>query len=370
MKRPPSPQALADRFRRTIDGRGLLRPFDTVLLAVSGGADSVVLLDLMLAVRGAFSLTLGVAHLNHALRGPESEADLLFVRELARRHELPFFGEKRDVAAFRQTHKLSLEEAARTVRYEFLFETADRHGYQRIATAHHASDNAELVLMNLMRGSGPSGLSGMAPLSADGRLIRPLLDLTRSDILTHLDARGLAFREDGSNQDRAFLRNRVRLDLLPEIEARYQKGFSRTLVRTARIIQDDEAWMASLIEPLFQGLVLGRTNDSLDLDLPGLIRLPPAARRRIVRRAIEAVKGNVNGMGLVHIDAAAGLITPDGERKSLDLPGRVRILRRRGVLTVKQENRSLRQTRPFDGLEPPGKSSENGTFACETGDDG
>lgn len=370
MNRPPSNQAIADRLRRTIDDHGLLLPGDTVLIAVSGGVDSVVLLDLMLTFRKTYALSLAVAHLNHSLRGKDADDDGRFVEALAGRLGLPFYGDRRDVNRFRQTHKLGLEEAARRVRYDFLFETADRHGYHRIATAHHASDNAELVLMNLMRGSGPSGLSGMAPGSVDGRLIRPLLDLTRSEILAWQDARGLSFREDGSNQDRAFLRNRVRLDLLPDIETHYQPGFSRTLVRTARIIREDEDWMKSLIDPLFQSLIVDRAIDRLDLDLTGLTRLPTAARRRVIRRAIEDIKGDVNGMGLVHVDAATDLIDTGGERKSLDLPGRIRILRQGGRLTVRQEHRPLRQTPPFDQDKPPGKSSDNGTFACETSDDG
>lgn len=340
-------QKFLDQIRRTIDGNRLLDAGDSVLVAVSGGADSVVLLDLLVQLRKPYALELKVAHLDHGLRGEASDADRRFVEQLADSLGLPCHSAHRDVALFRQEQKLSLEEAARQVRYDFLFSTAEQHAYRRIATAHHASDNAELVLMNLMRGSGPTGLAGMDATGFNGRLIRPLLDVSRADIIGYLNHQGLDFRDDSTNLDRLFLRNRVRLDLLPHIEEHYQPGFSRTLTRTARIIQDDEVWMDELIEPLFEDLVTHRSDDRLTLNLPRLARLHVAAQRRIVRRAIGQIKGDLRGMGLVHLESVLRLIGLSESRKSLDLPGRIRVFRLGVDLVVKQERQPLRQSSPF-----------------------
>lgn len=346
MTRPSSDHKLLALIRQSLNKNPWFHADDSVLIAVSGGADSVVLLDLLTRVQKPFNLKLAVCHLNHGLRGSESDRDCDFVKHLAGTMDIPFYSGFRDVAAHQKTHRLSLEEAARQLRYEFLFETADRHGYQRIATAHHADDNAELVLMNLMRGSGPAGLSGMAHQGFENRLIRPLLEITRSEIMDYLTWAGLSFREDRSNQDRTILRNRIRLELLPDIERSYQHGFSRILTRTARIVRDDEAWMDSLVEPLFQSLVMQKTFHDLTMSCSALTRLHVAAQRRIIRKAIGQVKGDLRRITLSHVNSVVELINRDKGHGNLDLPGQIRIRRDRDELTIVKETKPLRQCPP------------------------
>ncbi|MBU1170856.1 MAG: tRNA lysidine(34) synthetase TilS [Proteobacteria bacterium] len=348
MANPPFKPGLLSHVLHGIDNTRWLCSGDALLIAVSGGADSVALLHLFNQLRKPYHFSLAVCHLNHGLRGLESDRDCAFVENLAKAMDLVCHSGFRDVEAHRKKKRLSLEEAARQVRYDFLFETADAHGYSKILTAHHADDNAELLVMNLMRGSGPSGLGGMDTLAMDGRLIRPFLDCTRSDILDYLTQEGLTFREDSSNADRTFLRNRIRLELLPLIECHYQKGFSRVLSRTARIIRDDDAWMNSLIDTLFKGLVIQKNDKNLTLALPELGELHVSAQRRIIRKSIALIKGDLRRIGLIHVESAVRLIRSEKSRCSLDLPDRIRVQREGDTLVFCREARSLRHCPPFE----------------------
>ncbi|HEU0265427.1 MAG TPA: tRNA lysidine(34) synthetase TilS, partial [Geobacterales bacterium] len=192
----------------------LFQPNETVVVAVSGGVDSVFLLHLLQQLQG-IPLRLIVAHLNHQLRGKESDGDAVFVADLARNQGLPFELAVEDVAQIARLEKLSLEDAGRRVRYAFLNEVADRFGARVIALGHHADDQAETFLMRLLRGAGSSGLGGMMISSRDGRYVRPLLSVTREQIVTAARKAGLLWREDASNADVTYLRNRLRHELLP-----------------------------------------------------------------------------------------------------------------------------------------------------------
>ena len=201
-----------------IDAYGLLHHNDRVLVAVSGGPDSVALLTALHVLRDRYQIAIHVAHLNHGLRAA-AVTEQNYVADLADRLVLPFHTDRRDVRAFRRDHGLSLEDAARRVRYSFLETTADTLNCTKIAVGHQADDTAELVLMNLLRGSGPLGLAGIAP--RQGRIIRPLIDIHRDTITAYLDLKQLQPCHDESNRDRTHTRNRIRHDLIPHLEAVY-----------------------------------------------------------------------------------------------------------------------------------------------------
>ncbi|MBW2681133.1 MAG: tRNA lysidine(34) synthetase TilS, partial [Deltaproteobacteria bacterium] len=167
---------------QTVTTYGMLKPRDSVLVGVSGGPDSVALFHLLLTFAPRFSLRLGVAHLNHCLRQNDSDKDAEFVASLAGRFDIPFYMHKANVRNYQLKNKLSLEEAARRVRYTFLNKEAEKNRFNKIALGHHFDDNAELVLMNLFRGSGPLGISGIPPVR-DGKIIRPLIQSNRSEII-------------------------------------------------------------------------------------------------------------------------------------------------------------------------------------------
>ncbi len=188
-KKKFSPQQFMKNVDQTITRYGMLQKGDSVLVSVSGGPDSVVLLHALLSLAPGLSLSLGVAHLNHCLRGEESDNDAGFVANLAEKRGIPFYEKKEDAGKYKRDRKLSLEEAARKIRYEFLSHTAEKEGFNRIALGHHSDDNAELILMYLFRGSGTLGISGIPPVR-DNTFIRPFLFSKRSEIIEYLDADG------------------------------------------------------------------------------------------------------------------------------------------------------------------------------------
>lgn len=233
---------LTEDVSTEMDATGLLPRNSRVLVAVSGGIDSMVLLHVLHQLAPARGWTLVVAHLNHRLRGRSSDADERFVRAQCARLKLPCVTERRAVRPPAQPQKPSLEMAARSVRHLFLAQTARRRRCPVVALAHHADDQAELVLLRLLRGAGSEGLGGMrrrAPSPADARvqLIRPLLGVSRQAIEAHAAAHRIPHREDRSNVDRRILRNRIRHELLPLLRSEYQPATNDVLVRTAGLLR-------------------------------------------------------------------------------------------------------------------------------------
>ena len=219
----------------------LFEPENRILLAVSGGVDSVVLLNLFWNLSSRWNLVLAVAHLNHGLRGEMADRDETFVRNLARDYGIPFYSSKAAVQEYSKTHKLSLEEGARKVRFNFLEATLNRLGYDRLALAHHANDQAETILMNLLRGSGLRGLGGIRPKR--GQIIHPLLFATRQEIESYAERNNLNFVIDASNQNKKFLRNRIRWDILKKLENTVGSHVVLSFCRTGSLVQEAEVFI-------------------------------------------------------------------------------------------------------------------------------
>ena len=222
---------------------GLFATGDRVLVAVSGGPDSVALLHLLVRLAPELGLDLGVAHFDHGLRGEDSRADADFVADLARRLGLPCHqgrGQVRDAA---RRDKVSLQMAARKLRLQFLQDTRRGHGYAKLALGHTADDQVELFWLRLLRGAGLEGLKGMWPATPEG-LVRPLLAVGKAVLLAWLEQEALPYRLDASNLSRAYLRNRVRLDLLPHLTRGYNPRLAQTIWRTQSLLQEDERFLA------------------------------------------------------------------------------------------------------------------------------
>jgi tRNA(Ile)-lysidine synthase len=276
-----------------------------LVVAVSGGADSVALLHALWRRRRARRWTLAVAHLDHGIRGREAAADAAFVAALARRLRIPCHLGRARVPALARRRGVSLEMAAREARYRFLGQVARETGAAGVVTAHTADDQAETVLLKLLRGSARGGLSGMDAVSVrEGiRLVRPLLAVRRGAIEDYLRRHRLEWREDASNADPAFLRNRVRHGLLPLLERDYNPRVREALVRTATVLADEDRWMDDLARvALREGLCTdGR------LDLTPLARQPLAARRRILRLWLAGRGVPADGVDFDRIVALEGL---------------------------------------------------------------
>jgi len=326
---------------QTVTTYGMLKAEDSVLVGVSGGPDSVALFHLLLTFVPRFSLRLGVAHLNHCLRQNDSDKDAEFVASLAGRFGIPFYTLKADVRSYQLENRLSLEEAARRVRHTFLNKEAEKNRFNKIALGHHFDDNAELVLMNLFRGSGPLGISGIPPVR-DGKIIRPLIESNRSEIIAFLDQNGIKYLSDASNRDTRFLRNRIRHDLIPLLKTSYNPKISQSLNRLASIIRSEEEWIENVIHPLFEKASINIQDDQIALSVSSLNQIHVAAKRRIIRKAISTIKGDLRRIGLTHIDSAIDLLESGPAYGNVDLPDRIRIRRKGEVLLLSREKNTLR----------------------------
>jgi len=337
----PAEKKILRTVHQTITDNSMFQSGDHVLVAVSGGPDSVALIHLLDTLSPVFSFGLGIAHLNHRLRQIESERDAEFVAALSQKLNLPFYMEKQDVRRYQGQHKLSLEEAARRVRYTFLNQVAEANGFTKIALGHHYDDNAELVLMYLLRGSGPLGLSGMPPVR-DKKIVRPLINVKRSQIIDYLTEKELEYVRDTSNADLNYLRNKLRHDLIPQLLSSYNPKIRETLNRTASIMRSEEEWIAALIDPIFKGTLISQETAKICLSRDAFDKIPLAARRRLIRKAILTVKGNLRRITYSHIDATIRLAMTGPAVGFLDLPDRIRIRRNHQALVISKDKENLR----------------------------
>lgn len=306
----------------------LLRPGDRLGVAVSGGADSVALLRLLLELRADLGIVLAVVHFNHKLRGEESEADEDFVRELAASHQLELHRADADTRRFAREKELSLEAAARDLRYSFFGRLIKDDTVDKIATAHTLDDQAETVLLRVFRGTGTSGLAGIRPRLkvGDGAIIRPLLSTRRTELREYLQQIQQPWREDSSNFETTFTRNRLRHELLPLIEQNFNPDLAESLSNIAEIARaEDEFWATHTAEAFV------RCYRNNQLDAGKLHKFPLALQRRVLRLA--AIQKGVSldfkhGERILHLLARQATTVS----KTIELPHGFRAIFEKGQL--------------------------------------
>ena len=326
-----------------INATEALKPGDPVVVAVSGGADSLCLLHALHRLSGDLRLSLHVAHLNHLLRGADADGDAAFVAEQAAALGLPCIVASRDVASFAGDRGMSLEEAAREVRYAFLREVARGSGAAVVATGHTRDDAVETIVLHILRGSGVHGLRGLAtvspyPTGAEGaalrvvlRLLRPLLRASRAETMAYCHALGLEPRTDSSNQSPAHLRNRVRLEFLP-LMRELNPGVDDALLRLGALATEDDEALDRIAEDVFER-VARMSRETVALDVDGFLASPPAVQSRLVREAVARLCGNARDISFLHVDAVRSLaVGPSGKR--IALPRGIEWRREYGWLTV------------------------------------
>jgi tRNA(Ile)-lysidine synthase len=327
-------------IKATIKKHSMLKLGHTVLIGVSGGADSIALLHILLKLSPEFDLRLGIAHFNHGLRVAESERDAGFVKSVAENLNLPFYHQKVDVKNFSIHHKLSIEEAGRTLRYKFFYDTARKHGFDKIALGHQKEDMAETILINILRGSGPQGISGIPPKR--DMVIRPLININRTDIEIFLQSENISHITDSTNMDQQFLRNRIRHSLIPLLATEYNAEIVENLNRTGEILRDEQIWLDSMIEALLEKTKLPGDNNNFNLSIPELKKMPIAAARRIIRQGVSKIKGNLHGISFKHMDAVLDLIISNNKNNQFDFPGPVRVKRENDKLVIFRRKNNIR----------------------------
>jgi len=289
---------MKQRVTETIRKYQMIDAGDHVLVGLSGGRDSVVLLDVLSGLRNLFEYQVSACHLNHQLRGDEAFRDEAFVQKICSEREIPLYSDRKDVLSYKKEYRVSLEEAARTVRYRFYREAAASIGCSKLATGHHADDNAESVLIFLLRGSGSAGLSGIPPVR-DDFYIRPLIELQRSDIQGYMKERGLLHVEDSSNYDTAILRNRIRKHLLPVLKNEYNPAIVDVLNRLSHVSSSENTLLDELASELFSELVVTK-EDHFFLNKKTFNAQKVALKRRLIRLILRKTCGNLRKIGLIH----------------------------------------------------------------------
>ena len=337
-----------------------LRPGERLGVAVSGGADSVALLLLLLELREKIGFVPSVVHFNHKLRGKASDADEKFVANLAKKHHLEFFSAHENIAAKAKREKINLEDAARRARYSFFDRLVQQGHIHRVTVAHTADDQAETVIAHILRGTGLAGLAGIHPEA--GAVIRPLLATRRALLRTYLRAKRQTWREDATNRDTARNRARIRLKLMPLLEKQFQSAVVEHLCQLAEFAREDEAYLESQVTNLINAASSAKSVNATNLNsancassddprrvsrsgglskpqseqsvaLVEVLSQPKSMQTRLIRRMVEAVKPRTGQLSASHVQAVLRLAADQNSGKCLQLPGGVEVRRDRDTLS-------------------------------------
>jgi tRNA(Ile)-lysidine synthase len=329
-KRRPT---LLDRMVRTIRDRQLFGPGQHLLLAVSGGPDSVALLSLLASLAPSWQLTLTVVHFNYGLRGSESDGDEAFVSAFCRTRNIPLIV-RRPVLS-KQRRVSSLQMLARWARYEAMKSLAHEIHADRIVTGHTANDQAETTMLWMLRGAGLTGLAGM-PLIREKLIVRPLLKTTREEILQYLKQEGLSYRQDSSNLTGLYRRNRIRRDLLPVMED-ITPGIVRLLERQADVLRADDEYLRQVVDRLYESLITVDAKGAQRFDSPAVNALPVALKRRLVRHILTCADREQRAPNLRVVESVLRFVSGRSKGSRLSLRG-IDVVRDRARALVVRRN--------------------------------
>lgn len=311
---------------------GLIEPADRIVVGVSGGVDSVVLLDLLDRLSDEYALTLIVAHVNHGLRGKESDRDEKFVKELARKKGLPF------KLSRQMGNSTNIQSLARDFRHKFFFDTAKKAGANKIALAHHADDQAETIILHLLRGSGLEGLLGMLESTEIGKgtkLIRPLLRFSRAEIEQYARGQGLKFVEDSTNIGKKYTRNIVRHEVLPKLTELNPQAIT-SICETANLLRDENEVLEKFAEEAFKEAVIKEEKGRITLSRTKFISEHRGLRRRILRLVYKSLIGSTKDLLTDHVERMDQIATSDTPMGRYSLPSHLIFKRDGDVLILKR----------------------------------
>jgi tRNA(Ile)-lysidine synthase len=324
---------LLEKVHNTVISHRMLQSGDLVVVAVSGGPDSVALCHLLHRLRHSHQVELVVAHVHHGLRGAEADQDALFVHNLSHQLGLPVVEQRLEVRTWQKEHGGSLQMAARALRYQCLHQLMAEKGASKLALGHNADDQAEEILLRILRGAGQRGLSGMAPCNRKG-VIRPLLECHRHEIMAYLEDNGLAFRQDSSNLKPWCQRNLLRLELLPQLQQVFNSNLSATLLRTSKIFREEEDFWELHLASWMHEHSLNQGDGEIRFPIRPLLEAHPAMQKRLLRRVVQEVKGDLREFGFHHTEILLQLCQSPAANRQLDLPGAVRAEKNYDWVTV------------------------------------
>jgi tRNA(Ile)-lysidine synthase len=297
--------------------KGLIAPGDKVLVGVSGGADSIALLHVLHWFSRIQDYSLIVAHINHMARGKDSDADADFVESIAKKLELPFYLKKIDVGIERLQLKTSFQDAARIIRYQFFEETLQEVGGCKIALGHSADDQVETILMNIVRGTGLKGLTGIPQVR--GCIIRPFWGIHRKDLEIYLKENDISFRDDSSNSNKKYLRNRIRHELIPKLET-FNPGIKKCLQQMSGIAREEDSLLSQMTRDIFNQKLGECNKKNIAWEIEDFQTYPIALRQRLVREIFCRITGDMQAITAYHIQQIINLFNSPKTGKVLNIP--------------------------------------------------
>lgn len=291
---------LEDKVLNTIKRYEQIKSGDTIVVGVSGGPDSICLLNVLKNLQNELKINIVVAHINHMIR-KEADSETEFVQDFCKQRDIKCFVKKADVLQIAKEKKLGTEEVGRKIRYDFFEEVKNLVGGNKIATAHNANDNAETVLMNFLRGSGSTGLKGIEPIR-DNKLIRPIIECTRQEIEQYCNEKGLNPKYDKTNQENIYTRNKIRNMLIPYIQENFNPNTIETINRMSNLIATDEMYFKSIVKQSYKETFISRTEKEIILDLKKFNVLEKVIKSRLIIYTINELLGTTNGIEKIHIE--------------------------------------------------------------------
>lgn len=332
---------MRERVKSNIEKYKLIEEFDKVVIGVSGGHDSMALLYVLKSLKSEFKFEIIIAHINHGIRGIEADDDEEYVKKVAKSLDIPFYSFKANMDEYARIHKLTSEEAGREIRYEFFESVLKKEGATKIAVAHNKDDQAETLIMRFMRGTGIDGLRGMEFKTRD--IIRPILNINRSEIEKYCVEQEINPRIDKTNLMPIYGRNKVRLELIPFIENTFNSGIINTLFRTSEIMKTDSDFFSVYTEEKFKDSIKESRKLRLVLDIEKVKSLHTAIKTRVIRRSIEEINFNLKGIERKHIKDIVELIDANKTGKKINIINNiiVKISYDDLIFEIKEKNKDI-----------------------------
>ena len=290
---------MQEKVLSTIQKFNLIQAKDKIVLGVSGGPDSLFMLDILNKLKEKLNFEIVVAHVNHKIR-KEADEEENFVKEFCEKIKVEFYSKRMEVVKYANNNKIGLEEAGRKIRYEFFDEVMVNTNSNKIAIAHNKNDKVETILMNLLRGSGITGLQGIQPIK-DNKIIRPIIEIERQEIEKYCEENKLEPKIDISNFDNAYTRNKIRNVVIPYIKQEFNPNFIETITRLSEVITEENKFLKNITEARYRDILIEEKQDQVILDLKKFNSEENIIKNRLILHTISQLKGNTQGLEKIHI---------------------------------------------------------------------